>query len=385
MKPDAADGWPTASVFTLGLLLGGVIVGAALWLMVWVGWWPQTPQPKAHLDPLTAAPQDYAWSEQPEPAFPLPPYARFLAGVKIVLDPGHVGQRDPGGMWKRGPTGLREAEVNLRVAQFLRQFLMAAAAEVVLTRDADKCLNLPDEEDLRQRIEVANRLRADLFLSIHHNAVPESPSANYTSVFYHAAAEDSPASAAAARAVLTGLNDALRLDTHLACAVLSDQVLYKNGLAVLRQARVPAILSEASFHSHPAEENRLRDPVYNRREAYGLFLGLARWAQAGLPRVQLAPGEASRSRAGKEWVIVLDDGLSSRGGWGSDKLPIEPDLVVVKLDGQKVPHTLDLSKRQVRVALPNRSNSGPRELFVDFENALGQHVLHPVIALDAAR
>jgi N-acetylmuramoyl-L-alanine amidase len=338
-----------------------------------------------HRDPLKTRPQDYPWTAQPEPAFPIPPYARFLAGVQIVLDPGHVGQRDPGGNWKRGPTGLREAEVNLRVAQFLRGFLEAAGAKVVLTRETGKSLDLPDKEDLRQRVEAANRLPADLFLSIHHNA-NDHPQPNYSSVFYHGTPADNGASVSAGRYLITGLNDALRLEAHLECPLLSDFAVYeRNGFAVLREAQVPALLAEASFHSNPAEEARLRDPVYNRREAYGLFLGLARWTQAGLPRIALAAGSAGEARRGGEVIVTLDDGLSARGGWGAEQSKILPDSLTVKLDGQPVRYKLDLAKRQIRVTLPSSAHARRGTLFVDFENLFGQHVLHPHLDLDASR
>lgn len=370
-------GWPALLPYLIGAIVGGLAVGAALWLTHSRA----APHPKRP-NPLKARPQDYAWTEQPEPAFPIPPFARFLSGLQIVLDPGHIGQRDQGGTWKRGPTGLREAEVNLRVAHFLRDFLVAAGAHVVLTRDADRSLNLPDDEDLQQRADVANRLPADLLLSIHHNGNGDQRP-NYTTVFYHGAPGHSPASLSAGRNLVAGLHDALRLPTQLDCALLSDYALFPNkGLAILRAATVPAVLSEASFHSNPDEETRLRDAVYNRREAYGLFLGLARWAAAGLPRVALvqpADGQLGRKDA---LIVSLDDGLSSRGGWAAELSKILPDSITVKLDGQTARHTFDPAKRQLRITPPSGLKPGRRTLWVDFENIFGQHVLHPEIPLE---
>jgi hypothetical protein len=270
--------------------------------------------------------------------------------------------------------------VNLRVAQYLREFLVAAGAKVVLTRDTDKNLDLPDKEDLRARAEVANHARADLFLSIHHNAVDDS-NVNYTALFYHSSPDYSPASLCAARHLLIGLNDALRLESHLECAVLSDGILYDNGFAVLREADVPAVLSEASFHSNPQEEARLRDPVYNRREAYGMFLGLARWAQAGLPRVRLVKVENGTGRSGDKAIVALDDGLSGRGGWGAAQAKLLTESIVVKLDGRSVSYTREPDERQLRITLPGRPGGSRGTLYVDFENIFGQHVLHPRMEL----
>lgn len=333
-------------------------------------------------DPLRTTAAEYPWTQAPLPEFPLPPYARFLQGTTIVLDPGHIGQRDPGGTWKRGPTGLREAEVNLRVALYLREFLEAVGARVVLTREVDRSLDLPDVEDLRRRAAVANDLRADLFLSIHHNAAAD-PRANYTVVFYHGRPQDNPASVAAGRFVLQGLQDALRLERHIDCALLSDHAMTPNaGFAVLRHAQVPAVLTEASFFTHPDEEQRLRNPVYNRREAYGLFVGLARWAQAGLPRIRLAEPANGVIGSRGAWVVALDNGLSGRRGWGAELPQLLEGTLSVRVGGRPVEFRYDATKSQVRVTPPRGLAAGKHELFVDFANVFGQHVLHPRIAVE---
>lgn len=337
-----------------------------------------------HIDALHAPPEQFSWQRQPLPVFPMPPYARHLEGVKIVLDPGHGGRADRKN-WKRGPTGLREAEVNLRVAQFLREFLVAAGADVRLTRETDVYLAEKDADDLRLRAEVANKFGADLFISLHHNAA-ESPKANYTAVFYHGEPDHSPASLAAGRWVLSGLQDAMRLEQQLDCGLQSDYVIYpppkNDGFAVLRHARVPAILTESSFHSNPDEEQRLRDPLYNRREAYGVFLGLARWAEAGLPRVSLLMPTDGRIEAGQALLLKVDDGLSGRGGMGASQSKIPLDSIIVRFNGQSIGADYDAKQRSLAVALPrDTSQPGSNRLYVNFQNIFGQPVLHPWIEL----
>ena len=358
--------------------LAAVLGGAVTWLSIWA----LKPAPEPSLaDPLRASFDDYAWTDQAPPAFPRPPYASFLEGLTIVVDPGHGGRADRAG-WKRGPTGLREAEVNLRVAHVLRGFLAAAGVNVVLTRDADEYLDADDQADLLARVAIANELRADLFLSIHHNASDKSAETNYTSVFYHGPPDHSPASLDVARHLLAGLQDALRLEQQLNCGVVSDHAIYPgNGFAVLREAEVPAVLTESSFHSNPAEERRLRDPVYNRREAYGLFLGLARWAQAGLPAVRLIPPEDGRVTPGETIIIALDDRLSSRGGFGLNLPQIRSDSLLVELNGRPLPYSVDFTTRQVRITPTREMVSRGARLRVDFANVFGQHVLHPWIEL----
>jgi N-acetylmuramoyl-L-alanine amidase len=360
--------------YGLAAVLGGVVV----WLTSWALKPAPGPPPP---NPVRSSFSDYAWTDQAPPAFPMPPYARFLEGLTIVVDPGHGGRADRAG-WKRGPTGLREAEVNLRVARFLRGFLVAVGVNVVLTRDADVYLDQDDTRDLQARIAAANAQRADLFLSIHHNGSDRSAEANYTTVFYHATPDDSPASLDAARHLLVGLDDALRLGQQLDCGLVSDYAIYPGkGFAILRAAQVPAVLTESSFHSNPAEEERLRDHVYNRREAYGLFLGLARWARAGLPRVWLVQPNDGRIKAGEAIIIGIEDGLSARGGFGMDLPQIQTSSVRVEFDGRPRRHELDLENQQLRI-MPERDMLGrPGHLRVDFANVFGQHVLHPRIEL----
>jgi N-acetylmuramoyl-L-alanine amidase len=91
----------------------------------------------------------------------------------VVLDPGHGG-RDPGAI---SPGGLKEKGVNLKVARYLKQELEQEGFRVYLTRNRDVYLTLD------QRVEVARRKSADLFISIHANA-NNSPSIKGIEVYY---------------------------------------------------------------------------------------------------------------------------------------------------------------------------------------------------------
>lgn len=91
--------------------------------------------------------------------FEIPPYARYLKGVNICIDPGHGGDMHVRG-YKRGPTYSSEAKVNLRVARFLKDFLEASGAVVTMTRYSDKDVKLEE----RAKMAAGH----DFFLSIHH-------------------------------------------------------------------------------------------------------------------------------------------------------------------------------------------------------------------------
>jgi len=86
----------------------------------------------------------------------------------LCIDPGHGGY-DPGAC----ANGLEEKTINLFVAQHLRDLLVNAGIEVVMTRDSDVCpagdtTNVT--EDLEARCAISDNAGADYFLSIHHNA-----------------------------------------------------------------------------------------------------------------------------------------------------------------------------------------------------------------------
>jgi len=79
---------------------------------------------------------------------------------RIVIDPGHGG-KDPGAI---GKAGLREKDVVLDIGRRLRDVLESDGFSVVMTRDSDEFIPLSG------RSEIANKAKADLFISIHANA-----------------------------------------------------------------------------------------------------------------------------------------------------------------------------------------------------------------------
>lgn len=97
-----------------------------------------------------------------------------LSGLRIVLDPGHGGKDDGA-----RASGIKEQEINLKIALKLQIHLQEAGAEVTLTRDGD--YDLASEgaknrkrEDMKKRVDLINDEANDLFLSIHLNAYPNT-------------------------------------------------------------------------------------------------------------------------------------------------------------------------------------------------------------------
>ncbi|MCS7034908.1 MAG: N-acetylmuramoyl-L-alanine amidase, partial [Phycisphaerae bacterium] len=299
----------------------------------------------------------------------------------IVLDPGHgmsdgrSVQEDP--TYKRGPTGVREDDINLRVALLLERLLRDAGANVILTRDKDMLLGL------QERAEIANKAPrpdgsagADLFISIHHNAV-NNRTANYTSVWYHGEVDDAEAALDAGRYIAHRLGAALRTDVGRTSPLLSDQLMYPGGFGVLRACHVPGILLECSFYTHPEEEQRLRDAGYNLRAAYAIYEGLCEWAYGGRP-TQTTPALQFNKAAGNalDLSCVLSEALPA--WWGSERNRILSSTIRVTADGKLIPHHFDPTTRRLTatIPVPPRGKPGeviPIELEIRFANMFKHH------------
>lgn len=233
------------------------------------------------------------------PPAPRPPSATPGAAppVHIVLDPGHGGH-DPGAI---GPGGLQEKELVLDVARRLAAFLEEGlGAKVTLTRTRDEFV------PLRERTALANRLRADLFVSIHANAARHSAAAGAETYFLSSEATDKEARAVAAfenkvielepggpaarrdllKTILWDLaqsefqDESSRLAESLQDALEQALRTPNRGVKqapfyVLGGAAMPAVLVEIGFLTHREEERKLRDEGYRERLARALYAGVA--------------------------------------------------------------------------------------------------------------
>ncbi len=182
--------------------------------------------------------------------------SRPLAGVKILLDPGHGGS-DSGAV---GANGYTEKEATLFAAKLLANELFSQGATVYLTRETDKSVSL----DERRRI--IESLEPTLSLSVHYNSLPtgsDPAKAKGFSVFwYHAQAQ--------------GL--ATFLDTYVTQVGARPQygVIWDN-LALARPAAAPAVLLELGFISNPEEFQWISDPQAQQQMAKTLASGITQW------------------------------------------------------------------------------------------------------------
>jgi N-acetylmuramoyl-L-alanine amidase len=173
-------------------------------------------------------------------------------GKTIVLDPGHAS--DPGAI---GPTGLTEAEANLKIALTLRNELAKRGAHVVMTREDMHHVGL------NERPVIAKLADADLFVSIHNNALPDgvNPFVNHgvSTYYYH------PHSARLARSIQKEL---------LTATGLPDFGFYNANLAVDRATQYPAVLVECAFMMIPEQEAMLQTEAFRNRLAHAIADGI---------------------------------------------------------------------------------------------------------------
>ncbi|OYD17319.1 hypothetical protein CH333_01230 [candidate division WOR-3 bacterium JGI_Cruoil_03_44_89] len=184
----------------------------------------------------------------------------------IVIDPGHGGCQE-GAV---GPKGLKEKDVNLRVALHLRELLKKERAEVILTREKDEKVSLDE------RVEISKDANANLFLSIHHNANAQlDRSINRTEIYYPWEGE-SPS--------LDFANILFHYFTRYFKLLTLPPLPAK--YRVLRGNVEPSVLGESCYISNPAAEEKLGDEEYNRLEATVYFKGILEYFEREVPKVK---------------------------------------------------------------------------------------------------
>jgi N-acetylmuramoyl-L-alanine amidase len=175
--------------------------------------------------------------------------------VSIAIDPGHGG-RDPGAV---GIGGLRETDIVLDVSLQLATLLREHGAEVVLTRQDER------EIDLEPRVLTANRANADLFVSIHANAISMSrPDVNGVETYFYG----SPAG--------RELSDVI-LQSILEAADMRNRGVKEARFYVLRRTAMPATLVEVGFVTGAEDAPRLADPEFRTLIAQAIARGILQY------------------------------------------------------------------------------------------------------------
>jgi N-acetylmuramoyl-L-alanine amidase len=176
--------------------------------------------------------------------------------VVVVIDPGHGGP-DPGAI---GINGIREKDIVLPISLEVASLLEQQGIQVVLTRQDDRDL------DLEPRVQIAERANANLFVSIHANAISLSrPDVNGIETYYYS-------------------NDGLRLAQVLHASMVqntgsADRGVRQARFYVIRNTSMPAVLLETGFVTGRDDAPRLADPAYRSQMAGAIARGILLYVQ----------------------------------------------------------------------------------------------------------
>lgn len=220
----------------------------------------------------------------------------------VVLDPGHGGI-DPGAE----RDGVTEADLVLQFAREFKELLLRDGRfQVVMTRDSDHFV------PLETRISIARAAEADLFLSLHADALSEGDAVGVTLYSLSDEASDAASAAMAERherddllagvdltaqddMVATVLMDMARAETGPKIERVAEALQtaisgaglkmhrrphQKAGFSVLKSPDIPSLLIELGFISSAADLDRLQDPAWRACMAEALRQGIVTWAEA---------------------------------------------------------------------------------------------------------
>lgn len=247
-----------------------------------------------------ARPDPPGWTLPRPSVTPAPRKPRGQGPLLVVLDPGHGGL-DPGAE----RDGHTEAGLMLTFARELKEALVrAGTARVVMTREDDSFV------PLETRVAMAHQSGADVFISLHADAVAEGLATGATVYTLAAAASDVASAALAERhdrdalmsgVDLTGQDDliagvlmdmarretaprATRLASALVGSLRAAQLpLHKvpqrgAAFSVLKAPDIPSVLIELGYMSSPRDLARLTDPAWRAQMAGAIVAGLSAWA-----------------------------------------------------------------------------------------------------------
>ena len=201
----------------------------------------------------------------------------------IVIDAGHGGQ-DTGTQNK--PFKYDEKVFTLDVANRLKALLLKQGYKVVMTRTDDRFVPLP------QRADIANKAGADLFISIHFNAVGGSPTVRGSETYamtpqYQRSTGNAQRESGDNVANPGNANDPWNtlLAYHMHTQVISklgsvDRGMKRARFAVLRLVNCPGVLVETGYLSNDEEAKKIGTAAYRQAIAESMAEGVRGYAQA---------------------------------------------------------------------------------------------------------
>ncbi|MCC5647310.1 N-acetylmuramoyl-L-alanine amidase [Nostoc sp. CHAB 5824] len=194
--------------------------------------------------------------DNPRPIFQPQPRPSVPRGkLLVVIDPGHGG-KDSGAP---GLGGLLEKDVILPIGKRVAAILEQNGVQAVLTRDADFFV------ELQGRVDIAERVNATLFVSIHANSVDRRPDVNGLEVYYYDSGY--------------ALAEAVRNSILQNISTIKDRGTRKARFYVLRKSSMPSILVETGYMTGREDNPRLGTSEYQNRIAEAIARGILKYLQ----------------------------------------------------------------------------------------------------------
>lgn len=192
----------------------------------------------------------------------------------IVIDPGHGGN-DQGAAGKK----YKEKDITLQIAKKLRNILVSKGFKVYLTRESDSNL------DLDRRPEKCRSVGADIFISIHCNAVGKRDISGIET--FAMAPEGTPSTSDTKPKTAREKGNAFNKNNYLLAFNVHSKLINATGtvdrgvkharFVVLKNAPCPAFLVEIGFISNSYEETKLGNSNYQEKIANAIASGLSRY------------------------------------------------------------------------------------------------------------
>jgi len=175
----------------------------------------------------------------------------------VVVDPGHGGK-------EAGATygGIYEKDINLKIANYTKEELGKNGVRVYMTRIGDTTTSLSS------RTTLANNLNADLFVSVHNNAMTNKSSIKGTEVLY-------PTSSI----IKNGITS-YSLASHLQSVVSSEAGTYnkgiinRNNLYVLNHTKMPAVIVEVAYMTNSSDLKKLKNEEFLEKAGKAIAKGV---------------------------------------------------------------------------------------------------------------
>lgn len=189
----------------------------------------------------------------------------------VVIDAGHGGD-DPG---KIGINGAPEKDVNLCIAEKLRQYLEADGIKVVLTRETESGLYDADAsnkkvQDMKRRIAKIEETDPVLTVSIHQNSYPEEYVHGAQVFYYNGSSESEKLAAMIQRQMIRDLDP----ENH-------RQIKSNDSYYLLKKTKGTIVIVECGFLSNAEEAEKLCDDIYQDRVAWSIHKGILQYMAEG--------------------------------------------------------------------------------------------------------